>query len=334
MKKNIVYLLILVVLGILTYVFVFTDDSATIWQANETNFTIKDTHAVTKIFITSMREPSITLTRDNYQWRLNDSFRANNATVNLLLEAFALQQTAYPVSVSEHDKVVKALSTDHAKVEVYTANIKIKTFYVGKFPAANNSTYMLMEGDKRPYVVTVPVQNIFVGIRYITQPSKWRSNQILFSANAPIEKVDVYYPDSSQYNYSVINSDTPSVSGQMQIAAPLNVSWLKNYIANFDQMYCYGFEDQFIYKDTIIARGQKLGSLQVQRKGQKPETLVIYYKPNAQDTKGYTKVNGKLYDYNVFYGLLNNKDFISIDRDAVLKMFRSYPDFFQAHDMQ
>ena len=187
MKKNLLYLSILVILSGLTYYFVFTDHGNE-FSSKEANFTIKDTANISTVFLSSMKGENIKLDRTENGWKLNDSMIPRIDAINLLLATLYEQKVSNPVSLNIHDEAIKELSTNSTKVEIYIKGKKTTVFYVAKNQAANNLTYMLMEGAKRPFIIKLPLQNTFVGIRYMTGLAEWRTNKLFFSSN-PVEKI-------------------------------------------------------------------------------------------------------------------------------------------------
>lgn len=329
MKKNLLYVGILIVLAGLTYFFVFRENDNN-FDKSETNFTVKDINSIQTIFLASMQGDHVKISRKGEGWVLNDSMTVRQDAVDFLLDALEHQKADQPVPTGYHDAAIRELSTNATKVEIYNEDGKTHTFYVGRNPGYNNVTYMLNEGAKRPYIVKMPVQKIFLGVRYFTRTNEWRDHKILFD-NAPIESVHVVFKDSTQYSYTVKGSgDQVEVTGNSLSANPLNKKRVNTYLGLLDKIYCTGFEDQYLFKDTILHQGRQMATITVNRKGISPQTLTVYFKPTDKGTKSAFKLGNEEYDIDSFLGLLNNKDFIMMSRKTVEKMIRSYPEFFEA----
>lgn len=327
MKKNLLYVFLLLILGGLTWYFVFREEEE-VFDTKEANFTVKDTGAITSLFLSNPKDGNIKLTKVNGQWVLNDSLKPRMDALTLLLATLAQQKPEQPVSISYHDDVVKDLSANHSKVEVYTAKGKTHTFYVGKNAGPNNITYMLNENAKRPYIVKLPLQNTFVGIRYFTRVSDWRDKKILYD-NAPVEWVDVQYKDSTQYSFKLkLTGGPPEVTGNSHMAGPLNTATVRAYVKMLDNIYCTGFEEQFGLKDSIIHFGRQLATVKMKRMDHNPEEITFYFKPVSKGTKATLKIGVEEYDFDVFFALLDQRDFILLSRSSAEKLLRSYPEFY------
>jgi hypothetical protein len=327
MKKNLLYLMLLLVVGAATYYFVFKKDTPA-FSEKEANFTVKDTNNITTIFLASMQNEQIKLSRNEDGWIMNDSVPVRIDAVQALLESLAAQRAEQPVAMSYHDNVIKELSGNSTKVEIYKGKEKTNTFYVGKNPGTNNVTYMLNEGAERPYIVKLPLQNMFLGIRYFTTFKDWINKKILYQ-NAPIESVEVAYKDSTQFSFKVM-AEPMAVTGQTPISSPLNLNRVKSYFNLLNEIYCVGYENENGNKDSILNHGKQLATISVKRKGKAIETLVLYFRPPDKGTKAKLKLDGVEYDFDWFFGFMNGKDFILINRKNAEKMLRSYPEFFQS----
>ncbi|MCC6447228.1 MAG: hypothetical protein IT215_00895, partial [Chitinophagaceae bacterium] len=229
MKRNILYFGILAVLAIAVYFLFFTEGKST-FEKSEVNFKVKDTASIQKIFLTDLQNHNIKLERSVDGWVLNDSLQPRPDAIEGLLSVLATQDAEQVVPMSFHDNVVKDLSVNNVKIELYTAAGKTHCFYIGANPGANNLTYMLNEGAKRPYIVRQPIQNTFVGAYYFTSVDEWRTRKIFYSNN-PIEMIDVSYKDSTKYSYHIqINGDSIQFSGKQNSNLPLNKKRVYDYL--------------------------------------------------------------------------------------------------------
>lgn len=317
----------MLLIGGITYWFVFRKD-ANPFSASEANFTVADTSKISAIYMASMSGEDVKLSRDQGEWKLNGKYKARPDAINNLLEALVAQKPEQAVPSSYHDGVIKDLSTYSTKIEVYHGNTKTHSFYVGSNPGVNNVTYMLNEGAKRPYIVKLNLSNTFLGVRYFTKAEEWRDRKIMYK-NAPIELISVAYKDSVHYSYK-IDVAGKSVTGNKVISEPLNAKRVDAYIRLQNEIYCMGFENKNALKDSIIQYGRKLADVTIKRQGVDADKLTIYFRPPSRGTKATLKLDGKEYDFDFFFGLVNETDFVLLNRKTTEKMLRSYPEFYQA----
>jgi hypothetical protein len=329
MKKIGLYFILLAILSFVAYWVVFRKEGG-LFEKDEANFTVKNVSKIQTIFLSNLKNEHVKLSRTQEGWIMNDSLAVRPDAVALLLEALENQRAEQPVSLGYHDAAIRELSGNSTKVEVYCGDEKTHTFYVARNPGPENVTYMLSEGAKRPYIVGFPISTNYVGSRYYTDVEIWRDRKIMY-AEAPIERVDVNYHDSTQYSFSLITKgDSVTVTGNRVIAAPLNVKRVQSYLKLIEKITCYGFENSNRLKDSIVHHGRQLATVHIQRKGKKAEQLTLYFRPADKGTKGFIELDGISYDFDTFFGWLNEKDFILLSRVTSEKMLRTFPEFYQA----
>ena len=328
MKRNLWYLFALLILCALTYYFVFRED-AEVFDKSEANFTVKDTAAIQTIFLSNLKNENIKLSRSSGVWKLNDTMEPRLDAIKLMLSALNQQKPEQPVSVAAHNSVITDLSANNTKVEIYDEKGKTHTFYVGLNPGPNNETYMLNENAKRPYLVKLPLQNTFVGVRYFTRINEWRNKKILHGSS-PVESVQVTYRDSVIYSFKVEKSATSiTVAGSYKIEKPLNHKRANEYLTLFDNVYCMGFEEKYLYKDSIIQHGRQLATVLLKRKTEPLQEITFYFKPASQGTKKAILIGNASYDNDSFFALLNKKDFILVGRKITERILKAYPEFYE-----
>lgn len=309
--------------------YLFFTDNKNVFDKSEVNFQVKDTSQVQKIFLTDLQNNNIKLERTSKGWVLNDSLTPREDAIQALLDVLASQNAEQVVPMSYHDNVIKDLSTNNTKVEIYNNKEKTHTFYVGKNPGPNNLTYMLNEGAKRPYIVKLPLQNTFVGIRYFTSLDDWKTRRI-FYGNTSIEQIDVQYSDSTQYSYSIqVHGDSVQVKGNYTIEKPLNVKRVTDYLKLYNTLFCLGFEQGLLLKDSIMKHGDVLGTISVKRKDRPVNSIKFYFKPIDNATVKIIQLGNRQYDYDFFLGNDEHQNFMQFSRKTIEKMMRSFPEFYE-----
>ena len=100
MKKNLVYAAVLVLLCVAAYYLVKSENKNTI-DAQDRSFTVKDTAAITKIFLADKTGSQMLLERtDQKYWVVNKKYKALHSQVNSLLKAVNRLSVRNPVPKS------------------------------------------------------------------------------------------------------------------------------------------------------------------------------------------------------------------------------------------
>ena len=191
MKNKSLILIIIIIL--LAAVAVFTGNHYSTLKDNESDFSVRDTASITRIFLADNSINESLLERTGHGWILNHKYPANQRAVDFLLETIKKIRVKAPVSKASHNNVVKRLSSSSIKVEIYQNvphinlfnKVKLfyhekrtKVFFVGDVTQNNLGTYMLMEGAKRPYIVNIPGFRGFVSVRFTPVPDDWKSHTV------------------------------------------------------------------------------------------------------------------------------------------------------------
>jgi hypothetical protein len=339
MRKTIIYLVLLAVLGFGVYYFIFSNKN--VFGTDEAGFTVEDTAAVYKIYMADKSGNTIKLERKENGWVVNDTFTAIQATVNTLLKTLKSQQAQYPVPEVNHNTVIKNLAAKGVKVEVYGKDgERIKTFYVGGQVGTIAGTYMLMEGAERPYVTQLPGFEGYVTPRYSTDMKDWRDRTVFNIAEADLKSVSVQYPDAPLNNFTLTRDNNGKISvltdPALMSGYPFNQRRANVYVKFFEKVYSEGFLNGINNIDSAIAYAPKRCIVDVEtRQGQK-QHLEVYWMLVNKRSKNLTVPDPDVpneYDADRYYAVMNNfKDTILIQRASFEKLFQPGYKFYRPDD--
>jgi len=139
-------------------------------------FHIRDTASISKIFMVDKQNRSITLQRSGATWKVmseGQEFPARMDAVKLLLYTLHTMRVKMPVAISAQEEILRRMSGRSIKVEIYSPKRHIKTFFVGGVTQDNLGTYMLLEGAEVPFVVEIPGFRGFIASRFSTDIMNW-----------------------------------------------------------------------------------------------------------------------------------------------------------------
>lgn len=323
-------------LGLGVYFFLFKERK--LFSGSEAAFRLPDTASVGKIYLSDKSGHSVTLTRTENGWLLNNQYRAAQAPINTLLRTIALQDAMYPVPEGHHNAAVKSLSAKSVKTELYNRQGElIRTFYVGG--QANEGTYMLMEGAKRPYVVQIANFPGYLTPRYSTAFDDWRDRTV---SNIPQEELKTVHVE---YIHEPLNSFTVSRSREGNVTVSLdpslnfnpkefNAKRAASYTGFFSGLYCEGYLNGTRDLDSLVAGTLKRCVVDIEGwKGQKQHMEVYWIPLNKRSKNQVTPFPGAPADFDAdrFYAIINDfKDTTIIQRQMFEKVFRKGYEFYQA----
>lgn len=323
MKKNLTYLLAFLIIATAVYYFVFRKGNSTL-PVNEKNFAVADTASIGKIFIADMSKKTVTLERNqNGGWMVNEKFIARPDAVSVLLKTIKQLSIKYPVSEAARNNVLKSMSTNNTKVEIYDLNDHlIVSYYVGEGTNDFNGTYMKTLDGENPYVVSVPGFHGVLTVRYITDIEQWKSRAIFNLPINQLKSVSVKYPNEldSSFIINVIGVDSFQLVN-FKTRSPINprlVSKEKTgmYLSLFRFINAEGFENNNSGKDTILLQ-KPFCEIVVTDVREKTYAAICYHKPVTKSTMQQFSNDGipMQYDVDHYYATINNgNDFVLIQQ--------------------
>lgn len=269
-KKNRILVLLTIVLAIAAIAILMSRSKSTL-QGSDRDFAVEDTASVTKIFLAKKDSNQVLLSRgESGKWMVNDQMKASEAAVGILLETLKKIDIKRPVARSEHNSVVKRLSSIGVKVEVYqqkplfrifgvdlfTKERKTKVFYVGDATQNNMGTYMVKQDADIPFVVYIPGFRGFLSPRFKAKPGDWRDHTIIAKNINQIKSVEVIHKENPAQSFRLEKPDRQSFKiiklQSDSLVEPFDTLKVLDFLSSF---YSVKFEDllnDFSKKDSIL----------------------------------------------------------------------------------
>ena len=246
-RSTLMTLLVLVALvGISIAVYVHKSRKGTIDQ-EASDFKVKDTASVDKIFMADKNGKSVTLTRDHAKWMVDGKFEARGDMIVGLLQTISKVEVKSPVAKSAKKNVIKRMASQGIKVEIYSHGDKIKQYYVGSATQDYTGTYMLLsdpesnENYEEPFVTYIPGFEGYLTTRYLTDGAEWR-NRLVINFIPPQMKsirLDLHEtPDSSFVIDLSNNAMTYSLKTGKGQPLGFDQMRMKQYLAYFQNIHC------------------------------------------------------------------------------------------------
>jgi hypothetical protein len=178
LKKNLKLILTLLLLvGVAVY-FLTKQRSSTL-DKELTNFAVKDTSSVDKIFIADRSGRKILLEKKkDEQWTLNNKYDARMDKIHHFLSVLSRLKVTAPVGKNMFNNIIKQLSTTGIKVEIYSKGEKMKVFYVGNATQGADGSFMMLENSAAPFSVSMPGFDGYLTPNFDCDEALWRSSNV------------------------------------------------------------------------------------------------------------------------------------------------------------
>lgn len=310
MKKS--NLILLVIVGILTIVVI----TIYFWENNDKqrvyrDFAVEDTASINKIFLADKNNNSVTLERKGTGWIVNEKYEARRALINVLLTTIRNIEISSPVPKPRVEKVLKDLSVQGIKTEIYQNDKLVKTYYVGGVTMDNTGTYMIMEGSDVPFILALPNFSGYLTVRYLPDIKEWRERVIFNYSVDQIAQVKVEYgnnPDdgfiaycSEDKKYSITKIDGSKVD------FPVDSLAIKEFISRSKFIAFEAFIKEELQQhklDSLLNQPMAARFEVVDRDGN-AKSFRTYLRPNINQA---FDTDGNLYEWDIdrLYGIVNN----------------------------
>lgn len=321
-NKHIVSFALLLCLAFSVYLNRYSTDS--INRIDRKDFSIADTSWVKEIKISSKQPETAVLKRINENtWSINENFTASKSSIYYLLKTLQRMEVAYPIPLSIRDNVLGNLAVKGLKVEITLKDGQEKTFYVGAENKELTATYMMLENALEPYAVHIPGFNGYLSSRFFTNEYLWRDKTVTNVKPESITSIRILYDEhkikkeSFQLRFKNENHQLNKINADKSLGenSNTNSSKINTYRASFQELYAEAFVMNSLHTDSIL-KTKPICEIEV-------HTL-----ESEKNIKLYTKAtNEKAYDVERMYALIDNKDWMIVQRNTFKKILIGRLDF-------
>lgn len=312
-KKNLAGLIILAVLAGVAIYFATNKGKGTIKKELK-DFAIADTAAITKMFLADKAGKTILLERNGNKWSLNKDYTPRQDAIDVLMETIAKVAVKAPVSKTKFESVVKNISGDGIKIEIYMGKDKpAKTYYVGRSNQDHTGTYMLLEGSSVPFLMHIEGHFGHLRSRYFTTVEDWKSTILFGYDYGDIAEIKVDYVNKSKNGFrikAIDNNNFELYNSEGRKMEEYDITKLLGYVSSYKKIH---FEEYEKTKEEGYADSLKTVSPEVifditDKNGQ-TMTVKTYKKPLSSGPVEYEGDTIEL-DVDRFHGIVNEKDFV------------------------
>ncbi len=338
MKRNLILLGIVIILGVLAFFIVKTNknkDTYIDYDMSYREFAIKNVDDIQKIVLINRDEYKgiNTLERKDNYWTINKKYKANPTLIANLLSVIKRIEIDYVPPNVAIENIMKDMIYNSVKVEIYDKDGKaMKKYYVGGSPARSKGTFFLMEGAARPLVMNM---RNFVGnlrVRFAYNEAAWRDKTILAENPKNIQQVDVdyYYAPNSSFsikkedkNYYINHTDNTKDRKRV------NTKKADSYLLEFEKKYAEGIENNDEVIKMTLERAP-IAAINIKRVDGSSNSLKFYMIPwndkkVEKDKSGINKyLNQSILRY---YAEDENGDIFLVQYETLKDIFIGY-DFF------
>jgi hypothetical protein len=248
---------------------------------------IEDTASVYKISFEYQGKEQ-TLQRPKGVWKINGKYEARQRWAQTVLAGFNRLEVKRPVSDEYKDEVISKMKDQGVKLNVYYGE-QVSRYIMMPNDNDSNSTYLLNNEDKTPYIAYVPgiIGDISEPFRMSEQ--EWRTRKIFSASQMGLKEIKVEHPSDPESTVQISFGqggfkikdvpviDTAKFAGFLE---DLQYAPVLSYISNKDSAL------------KQIANKAPLSIITVSDISEERSSIVAVYK-NPSDKKTYLGLIGK-----------------------------------------
>lgn len=330
MKK---ILLLILVLGASLTIYFANENGWFSGKHNERrDFAITDSAGLDKIFMANKHGKKIQLEKVDGIWMVNGKYEVNDGWFKQLFETIRKVRVKSPIPKKALNGVIKNLSNDHIKVELYIKGELSKTYFVGGSTQDMLGTYMWIENSGVPFICEIPGFEGFLQPRFNLDEMTWRSRKVFGMNPDQIQSIKVLYHDATKQGYIIEQNEErisiKNLAGQVQLNT--DSLMMKYYIALFKEAHAEAFGMVFKDENSDSIRNSPYWC-RIEVKDKKGvQTLNIHERKINERTKQQFNMQGEGMDKDTerFYAYKNDsKDAMLIQEYVFGNFFRSIDDF-------
>ena len=332
MKKNKIAFFVVIILTSIALYLHFNNSSSTIKEELR-NFAVEDTAAITKIFLADKNGNQVLLEKlKPGHWRANNKYDARNDAIENLLLTIKQLDVKEPVGKSGIENVIKLMSSNSTKVEIYQGDDDkpAKVYYVGHATQDNFGTFMLLENSSVPFVMHIKGFFGYLNTRYFAEEDKWRDSEIFNYELSQMQSLEITHSENPDKSFLItnINSGNPVLKSAGKIVSDLDTALVYSYLSLYNKVNFEEFANE-VKKEMrdSITQGNPLFVITITDILGKKNAVKAFRKPTKSGT---TDMEGKTvyHDLDRMNALINNgKDFVIIQYFVFDPLTVSYKSF-------
>jgi hypothetical protein len=336
--KNKTLIFIVVILAVVSGIFLMKDRFST-FRPELKDFAVKDTASITKIFLANRSGKQVLLEKKGPgHWTVDKKYDAKYFQVRLLLDGISKVAVRTPVSKQGYNSVLRQLSSNSIKCEIYTNGDEKpeKVYYVGGATEDAMGTFMMIEGSSTPFITEIPGFSGYLTPRYSVDISDWRETALFRIPLSSIKSFSVRYTNSPENSFVITNENGKlKVQGVEQTGSNSAIQQdsiaVQNYLALLESVNVETWIKEMRQgkKDSITSAPPAITISLTEQNGS-VRSIDLYPMPLTERSLTQTDEHGQKlkYDLDKMYGIVNpGKLWSSVQHFNIDRILRRLSDF-------
>jgi hypothetical protein len=304
MKKNSILILVATSLAIFSAYFIYNNRSGTMSDELR-DFAFKDTASITRVFLADKAGKQITLDRkSNDEWMVNGTHWARPDAIKLLLETIHNVEVWSPVGKKAYNNIIKSIAAKGVKVELYTSEGKVKTYYVGGPTPDQMGTYMYMENSTVPFITNIAGFDGYLTPRYITERADWIVKNVFRLAEGQLLSLSVADRERPGFAFKIERNQTTGdcmlFDGFEKPVSNISQDKITDYLQKYRVLNFEGLEKSLLpnQRDSLRAQTPFRSIVMIKNNGD-TSRIDLWRRPITTQTVNLSMEDGTPYPYDI-----------------------------------
>jgi hypothetical protein len=315
MKKNLILLLILFILGGAVYL-LYGGDKRNTLDANEfTEFAIEDTASVTKINIIDKVTGNVSLNRlKEGGWMIGNMHRAKSRSVEICLEAIKNIKIKGTIPKTKQRTIITNAAGAGTKIEIYTnySDVPEKIWISAGNTSDHHGDYFILELPGKgispePFIVDMPMFAGYITARFHTVYNDWRFSGIFNHPKLDFRSISVEETAAPENSFRLEWDGEEA----FKISNPISGNELKNInLANKIHLETFTLNLTKEQQDSVLARTPdwKISLTDLENK---TKSLSMFYLPGNGEQL-LADGTPSPYNLDIMYGTLGDGELFRV----------------------
>jgi hypothetical protein len=306
-KKQLIALLVVLLLGILTFWMVNRNQKSTL-KVELSDFAVKDTLSIDKIFLADKDSHQVLLEKQkDGSWMVNKKYPARMDAIHTLLYTMHQVQVKAPVGRASFNTIIRRMAAKSTKCEIYQNGKLSKTYYVGGTTQDFMGTYMMIENSSTPFITWIPGFEGYLYTRYFSFPDQWRSTEMIRLKPQEIQSVEHIMHKFPEKSWTITNNNNVIrlMDAQGTDVKGIDTATAREYLARFTRINFEAIVRDFKEKDSLLAL-QPSAVFVVKSVSGKEIRIETWPKRTPADLV-FDQGEPMIYDPDRFFGVMNGQ---------------------------
>ncbi len=301
-KKNLLLTIVLATLCAVSVLLYFVSHQERPAKTDPNRFKVPSSEKIDRVVLTRS-SGAITLNFENGRWKVNGTWDADAKMIKVLFATISQVEPRRPMATAVADSVKNEITRKGVHV-VLSEGGKEKASFIAGGNSQKTEAWFLKDGDKQPYVMTIPGYRVYVSGIFELDESGWRNKRVFDFNWRNFRSLTASYATEKNQDFEIEMKD-----GYFGIknVSEVDTTKLNNYLDAVSLLFATRFLPAGSAISDSLSRVRPAASITATDIGKRVYTLDLYA-PGKRDEE--------------IFGRMGNGEIVALTKDDVAEIMR------------